>query len=99
MNCWFYIIQRDCTVINYIILLYNFISLIWLIGLAEVVSTCSRQKKLITCSKKYLINDYAIVSFLHDSTGSQINIDIVHSTAFSADHIYGKEADFNNIRA
>ena len=34
-----------------IILFYNFNSLIWLTGIVEVVSTCSRQPKLITFSK------------------------------------------------
>ena len=35
--------------LSYIILLYNFISLTGLTGLVEVISTCSRQPKLITC--------------------------------------------------
>ena len=46
-------------------LLYNFNSLIWLTGIVEVVSTCSRQPKLITCSKKYPINNNDNVPFLH----------------------------------
>ena len=46
-----------------IILFYNFISLIWLIGIVEVVSTCSRQPKLITCSKND--NNNYNVPFLH----------------------------------
>ena len=49
----------------HIILLYNFNSLIWLTGIVEVVSTCSRQPKLITCSKKYPINNNDNVPFLH----------------------------------
>ena len=46
-----------------IILLYNFNSLIWLTGIVEVVSTCSRQPKLITCSKND--NNNYNVPFLH----------------------------------
>ena len=49
----------------HIILLYNCNSLIWLTGIVEVVSTCSRQPKLLTCSKKYVINNNDNVSFLH----------------------------------
>ena len=36
-------------ILSYIILLYNFITLIWLMGLVEVGSTCFRQPMLITC--------------------------------------------------
>ena len=46
-----------------IILFYNFNSLIWLTGIVEVVSTCSHQPKLITCSKND--NDNYNVPFLH----------------------------------
>ena len=46
-----------------IILFYNFNSLIWLTGIVEVVSTCSRQPKLITCSKND--NNNYNVPFLH----------------------------------
>ena len=46
-----------------IILFYNFNSLIWLTGIVEVVSTCSRQPKLITCSKND--NNHYNVPFLH----------------------------------
>ena len=46
------------------ILLYNFNSLIWLTGIVQVVSTCSRQPELITFSKKYPINNNANVPFL-----------------------------------
>ena len=46
-----------------IILFYNFNSLIWLTGIVEVVSTCSRQLKLITCSKND--NNNYNVPFLH----------------------------------
>ena len=46
-----------------IILFYNFNSLIWLTGIVEVVSTCSRQPKLITCSKND--NNIYNVPFLH----------------------------------
>ena len=46
-----------------IILIYNFNSLIWLTGIVEVVSTCSRQPKLITCSKND--NNNYNVPFLH----------------------------------
>ena len=49
----------------HIILLYNFNSLIWLTGIVEVVSTCSHQPKVITCSKKYPINNNNNVPFLH----------------------------------
>ena len=48
-----------------LILLYSFNSLIWLTGIVEVVSTCSRQAKLITCSKKYSIDNNDNVQFLH----------------------------------
>ena len=44
-------------------LFYNFNSLIWLTGIVEVVSTCSRQPKLITCSKND--NNNYNVPFLH----------------------------------
>ena len=44
-----------------IILFYNFNSLIWLTGIVEVVSTCSRQPKLITKNDN---NNYN-VPFLH----------------------------------
>ena len=46
-----------------IILFYNFNSLIWLTGIVEVVSTCSRQPKLIICSKND--NNNYNVPFLH----------------------------------
>ena len=46
-----------------IILFYNFNSLIWLTGIVEVVSTCSRQPKLIPCSKND--NNNYNVPFLH----------------------------------
>ena len=49
----------------HIILLYNFNSLIRLTGIVEVVSTCSRQPKVITCPKKYPINNNDNVPFLH----------------------------------
>ena len=56
-----------CEVVRYRVstvhytLLYNFHSLIiWLTGLVEVVSTCSRQPNLITC---YLINNNDIIPF------------------------------------
>ena len=45
------------------ILFYNFNSLIWLTGIVEVVSTCSCQPKLITCSKND--NNNYNVPFLH----------------------------------
>ena len=48
-----------------IILFYNFNSLIWLTGIVEVVSTCSRQPKLITCSKNDNNNNNYNVPFLH----------------------------------
>ena len=44
-----------------IILFYNFNSLIWLTGIVEVVSTCSRQPKLKTCSKND--NNKLLLSF------------------------------------
>ena len=46
-----------------IILFYNFNSLIWLTGIVEVTSTCSRQPKLITCSRND--NNNYNVPFLH----------------------------------
>ena len=46
-----------------IILFYNFNSLTCLTGIVEVVSTCSRQPKLITCLKNDNINYN--VPFLH----------------------------------
>ena len=49
----------------YIILLYNFYSLIWLTGIVEVVLNCSRQPKVITCSKKYPIINNDNVPFSH----------------------------------
>ena len=47
------IASEQCGFILYchIILFYNVNSLIWLTGIVEVISTCSRQQKLITCSK------------------------------------------------
>ena len=47
----------------HIILFYNVNSLIWLTGIVEVISTCSRQPKLITCSKNDNNDDN--VPFLH----------------------------------
>ena len=46
-----------------IILFYNFNSPLWLTGIVEVVSTCSHQPKLITCSKND--NNNYNVPFLH----------------------------------
>ena len=57
----------------YIILLYNFNSLIYLTGIVEVVTTCSRQPKIITCSKN---TQFIIMMMYHYRmflTESQIN--------------------------
>ena len=54
---------------------YSFNSLIWLTGIVEVVSTCSRQPTLITCLKKYSINNNDNVPCIF-LAGSQININI-----------------------
>ena len=54
-----------------IILLYIYNSLIWLTGLAEVVSTCSRQPKLTAKDNNDLYHFFNILSGCWDAMGAR----------------------------